>query len=230
MLFAAVYFPILLIETPGRNPRVWLQRALYFAAAFVCWGALSGMMMRGAIVLGILSLSLYAVRQWRRPGVPAIMGAVALAVIFFFHEPIARFMASLWEKTEAVGLNARDAEFAAIWKIQAAEPLAFLFGQGWGAVYSSPAVGGYFVNYSHSALGFYFLKTGVIGLMILGFYLFQIIWPLRKHLKANVSLLFAAAPPLILSFTLYTSYKFLGCGILLLLVSSLHAHSDPQPR
>ncbi len=228
MLFAAIYFPILLMEISGKDLRAWLARAFCFAAAFLCWGALSGMMMRGAIVLGLAALSLYALRHWRRPMVPIIMGAVALSVLILFFEPILRFVESLWEKTQAVGLNARDAEFAAIWKIQSENFLAFLFGQGWGATYASPAVGGYFVNYSHSALGFYFLKTGIIGTLVLGFYLFRIIAPLRRHFSH--SLLFAALPPLVLSFTLYTSYKFLGCGILLLLLASLHAHPDPQPR
>ncbi|HCM83829.1 MAG TPA: hypothetical protein PKW15_06730 [Alphaproteobacteria bacterium] len=230
MLFAAIYFPITLVETTGKGPRAWLRRGIYFIAAFLCWGALGGMMMRGALSLGILSLSLYAIMHIRRPMVPFFMGIAALMVVIAFSGPLLRFITDLWEKTQAVGLNSRDAEFVAIWKIQAADPFAFLFGQGWGAIYASPAVGGYWVNYSHSALGFYFLKTGVLGLMILAFYLLQIIWPLRRVVSEYKNILFAALPPLILSFTIYTSYKFLGCGILLLLLQSLHAHSYPQSR
>lgn len=230
VLFAAIYFPIQLIEiwfSERRRIHKILLCLICMAAAILCWGALSGMMMRGAIALGIFALSFYALRHWQRPFIPIIMAAVAIAVIVVFFEPIARFMESLAEKTQHVGLNARDAEFAAIWNIQAADPLAFLFGQGWGATYASPAVGGYFVNYSHSALGFYFLKTGVIGVLILGFYLWRAFLPLRE---SRSSLLFAVVPPLVLSFTLYTSYKFLGCGLLLLLLVSHHAHPDPQPR
>lgn len=230
MLFAGIYCPILLVEnlfSAKKKSTKFLIFILTFIAAILCWGAMGGMMMRGALVFGIASLSIYALRYWRKPGVTVIIILIAVAVLIVFAGPLMRFIMALWEKTEAVGLNARDAEFAAIWKLQASDPMAFLFGRGWGALFSSPAVGGYWVNYSHSAMGFYFLKTGVVGLVIIGFYLFQLLWPLHR---ARDVILFAALPPVILSFTLYTSYKFFGCGVMLLLLSSLYAHSDPQPR
>lgn len=230
MLFAGIYCPILLIENFFSAKKLYFKITILIitlAAAILCWGAMGGMMMRGALVLGMASLGLYGLRYWRKPGVAMMMVILALAVLIIFAGPLLRFIMALWEKTEAVGLNARDAEFAAIWKLQSADPMAFLFGRGWGALFSSPAVGGYWVNYSHSAFGFYFLKTGILGLMIIGIYLLQLLWPLRR--VRNV-ILFAALPPVILSFTLYTSYKFFGCGVILLLLSSLYAHSDPQPR
>lgn len=233
VLFAAIYFPVFLVENLFARRRVifkFLISVFCLLAAGLCWGALSGMMMRGALVLGIFSLTLYALHHWRKPVVPVFMGAIAVGVIIMFLDPILHFTENLWQKTQSVGLNARDAEFAAIWNIQAVDPFAFMFGQGWGAVYSSPAVGGNWVNFSHGALSFYFLKTGVIGVAVIIFYLFKILYPLRGIWRAHFGILCAAIPPVILAFTFYTSYKFLGCGALLLLLVSMHAHSDPQPR
>jgi hypothetical protein len=233
MLFAAIYFPIQLIEvffSSNKNVRKILFSVLYFLAALLAWGSLAGMMMRGALALGFIALVCYGLWYWRRPGMPIIMGIVAVAVILFFYAPLSRFIAELMQKTQAVGLNARDADLAEIWKIQSENPLSFMFGQGWGATYSSPAVGGYWVNYSHSALGFYFLKSGLFGLIAAAIYLGHLFVPLRRNISGHIGIILSALPPIILAFTLYTSYKFFSCGILLLLLGSLHAHPDPQPR
>ncbi len=233
MLFAAIYFPIQIMEiffVRQNRIRKILLSAIYFLASILIWGALAGMMMRGAMGLGLMALISYGLWHWRRPGMPMLMGVMAAAVCLFFYTPLSRFMAELMQKTQAVGLNARDTDLVAIWKLQAGNPLHFLFGQGWGATYSSPAVGGYWVNYSHSALGFYFLKSGLFGLVAVAIYLGHLLWPLRRYISLHIAILLSALPPIILAFTLYTSYKFFSCGILLLLLGSLHAHPDPQPR
>jgi hypothetical protein len=185
-----------------------------------------GMQMRGAMALGLLALSAYALRQPNRR-LRLIMGLAAIGVVLTFHQTIFHAVLNLWEKTAAVGVNARDAELAAIWNLQADNPMAFLFGQGWGYLYASPAVGNYWVNYSHSAVGFFFLKTGLVGMGLMLTYGYLLLRPLCRVPITPV--LFASLPPLFLAASLYTSYKYLGTGLLLWFITA-HAHPDPQPH
>jgi hypothetical protein len=187
------------------------------------------MQMRGALGLAVFAISIYALVQMRDPKIPIIMIGIALAISILFWGDVSKILIKLWEKQQQVGLNERDADFAAIWKIISVDPLLFLFGSGWGSVYSSPAVGGYWVNYSHSAIGFFFFKTGLTGVGAISFYLLSFLRHFKEKWQQNRTILIAVVPPLLLSFTIYTSYKFLSCGVLLLLLQNLNAHSDPEP-
>ena len=229
MLFAAVYLPILLMETQHQNYKSWLLRGACLLGAFLCWGTLGGMQMRGALGLAVFAISVYALLQMREPWVPIIMGSIALTIGGLFWDDVSKILLRLWQKQQQVGFNARDEDFAVIWKIISADPLIFLFGSGWGAIYSSPAVGGYWVNYSHSGIGFFLFKTGLCGVLAMGTYLLALLRGLGAKWQQHRTILIALTPPLLLSFTIYTSYKFLSCGILLLLLSNLDAHSDPEP-
>ena len=231
LLFAAVYLPITLMETKGwLSLRAWAIRILCLAGAFLCWGTIAGMQMRGALGLAVVMISTYALLEVRyHPIIPAIMAAIALAILALFWDELAKIGARLWEKHQQVGFNARDDDFAVIWHLVSTDPLVFLFGSGWGAIYSSPAVGGYWVNYSHSALGYFLFKTGAIGVLAVGFYVLSQLRGLPQKWQQNRTILLAIVPPLLLSFTIYTSYKFLSCGILLLLLKNLNAHSHPEP-
>jgi len=229
MLFAAVYLPIQFIEIQGATLRAWLLRGAALAGAFLCWGALGGMEMRGALGLGAAALVVFALTQHKRPIIPIMMAVTALLIALLFSESLMRMVDALWLKQQQVGLNARDDDLRVIWRLQAADPFYLLFGRGWGATYSSPAVGGYWVNYSHSALGFFLLKTGLCGLAAIAAYILSITSGVRQIWRQHVGLILAISAPLLLSFTLYTSYKFFSCGMLLLLLGSLDANPDTEP-
>ena len=121
-------------------------------------------------------------------------------------------------KTSRVGLNMRFQELLAIWEVMQASPISVIFGQGWGASFASPAVGGLHVTYSHSLLSYMFFKTGLIGLILTIFYLFFLFEKLvrlylTEPVKGN-----ALMWPLLIPILFYASYKSLDFGLLLTLI------------
>lgn len=171
--------------------------------------------------MGVIALSaifLIAVAFYRAPRravVPLIVLLLAAwigwdAVSFIGHEAA--------RKTAAVGINMRWAEAVAVVNDLAASPLAVIFGKGWGASIASPAVGGVTVNFTHSLLTTYWLKTGLLGLGLALAYLFHIAQMLWRMLFKNPVMALALAGPLAIDTLLYASFKSLDFGLILLLV------------
>ncbi|HTK85461.1 MAG TPA: hypothetical protein VL625_10290, partial [Patescibacteria group bacterium] len=101
-------------------------------------------------------------------------------------------------KTELVGANMRWQEALAVFDSLDDDPFAILFGKGWGAHVASPAVGGETVNFTHSLLTSYWLKTGLCGLILVLLYLFEIGLLLLKEMKERPVLAAAIALPLLI--------------------------------
>jgi len=121
-------------------------------------------------------------------------------------------------KTEMVGANMRWQEALAVFDSLDDAPLAVLFGKGWGAHVASPAVGGETVNFTHSLLTSYWLKTGLCGLILVLLYLFEMALILLKEMKECPVLAVAIALPLLIDTLLYASFKSLDFGLILLLI------------
>jgi len=184
----------------------------------------------GAIILSCLIL--VGIGMVKKPGrmVPVFL-ALALAVMAGW-DTLYFLASSLTEKTSIVGFNSRAQEMAAIVKSVWGSPWAVLFGKGWGATFESPAVGGIRVNFTHSLLTTYFLKTGLLGLALVGFYLVRLgllLWPVlwRYPLIA-----LAIGAPFAIDVFLYASFKSLDFGFLLMLIPMWAAIRQPllQPQ
>lgn len=124
----------------------------------------------------------------------------------------------LWHKTELVGLNMRAQEALLVVKDVSQSLWFILFGKGWGAMIASPAVGGASVNFTHSLITATWLKTGLIGVAILGLYLFHLAHMLFRMLWQHPVLAAALAGPFVIDIFLYASYKSLDFGLILLLI------------
>lgn len=178
-----------------------LQRASFgYAAVFVA---------------GTILVILY--RQPRRAIIPLLI--VGIFLLPFLHEGIAIY-ADLIEKTKRTGLNMRVEELQAVWRAICESPLTMLLGQGWGASFESPAVGGVRVNYTHSLLSAMLLKTGVCGLILAVAYLCALGRALLRLAAGRALLAAALAGPFLINIFFYASYKSLDFGLLLLLITA----------
>ncbi len=133
--------------------------------------------------------------------------------------------AALAHKTVQVGFNNRFEEARAVLESVAGRPGALWWGQGWGATFESPAVGGMNVNFTHSLLTAMILKTGLAGLALtLGLIGFLMAGAARQ-LRCDPVMALALGLPLVINIFLYASYKSLDFGLLLLI---LGLYSRPE--
>lgn len=126
----------------------------------------------------------------------------------------------LWDKTAKVGLNMRPQEFEAVWAVVTSNPYSFLFGIGWGGHFSSPAVGGLSVNFTHNFFSTLLLKTGIVGIIFCISYVLGLLERLVRVVFMNPVLGLALAAPILIDLTLYASFKSLDFGLVLLMISS----------
>lgn len=185
------------------------------AGGLVCLSALAGAVHRLALGLTVLALAWAAVRQARGP-VLAVAVAALLALMAEGSLPAA--LAQAWEKSRIYGLNARGAELEAVLLQTSESPWSLLFGQGWGALLANPAVGGWRVGYTHTLAGYAVFKGGILGLAALTVYLLGVLRAVPGLVRHHPMLAAAVLPPLAVSLTLHTSFKFLDCGLLLTLL------------
>ena len=204
-------------------------RIFYVLLSILPLIAMATLMQRASLFYeaGII-LCLFLSMLWYRPRAAFGMMLVLLCAGFLAASFLGEIFHQLSFKTQMVGLNSRGAEWQAVFEQIDHSPSAFLFGKGWGAEFENPAVGGLRVSFTHSLLSSLFLKTGMAGVIIFliyGWNLFKSAWP---ELKRDTLYLYALSGPLLIGLCLYASYKSLGYGLLLLLLSSLIRLDDRQ--
>lgn len=197
---------------------------LGLAGGLLCLGALAGAVHRMALVLALGALLWAVVRQGR--GMPAVVAAAALALAAEGSLPAA--LGQAWEKSRLYGLNARGAELEAVLLQAGDSPWTLMLGQGWGALLANPAVGGWRVGYTHTLAGYALLKGGILGLAALTVYLLGLARVVPGLVRRRPFLAMAVLPPLVVSLTLHTSFKYLDCGLLLTLL--VLAGEEPVSR
>lgn len=131
----------------------------------------------------------------------------------------ARFMEEILEKQRLAGVNMRLEEASEVIAYLADDPLALLFGKGWGASFPSPAVAGIWVNYTHNFFTALWLKTGLIGVLLAFIYMcfyVKMLWQIwQKHIILGCAL----AGPFFIGLILYANYKSLGFGLILSIIA-----------
>lgn len=232
VLFAALFLSgtggLWLIES--RTVPEALRAGGCFLLALALLAGMAGIGQRAHIGAWALTVALWtgmlAVKRplslWR---IGLVLAVVSIALWPFATE----ILTGLAQKTSMVGLNNRAEEALAVWESFRDRPLALLFGQGWGASITSPAVGPYPVNYTHSLLTTYLLKTGLCGLVLVLAYLGMFAGGIWRILWAYPVAGLAVAAPFLIDITLYASFKTLDFGLLLVLIA-LWTRCPPQGR
>lgn len=163
--------------------------------------------------LGLLGYGLYKA-PLRALG---LLGIITIAA-FPFYGVLFDVAETLAQKTALVGVNMRFAELEAVWSEVSGSPFDLMFGKGWGGSFESPAVGEVRVNFTHSLISSVLLKTGMAGLLVIGFYIFGFVRILWGKLMHSPALVCALAGPFIIDVFLYASFKSLDFGLILLLI------------
>ncbi|MBY6265082.1 hypothetical protein EI613_24635 [Azospirillum sp. 412522] len=221
VLFAAVALPaaVLSLLAVGGRVRHWIMAVPCAVGGLLCLGALAGAVHRTALGLAVLALAIIAL-WWvrRRPwlALPLLLGLVLLAVAG--GDALLGAWQQAAEKTRLTGVNARWEEAAAVIDHAVSTPWTLLFGDGWGARFANPAVGGWRVGYTHTLGSYSLLKTGLFGVIALAAYLGAMVRPWSRLLAADPVLALAVVPPLMMALCLHTSFKYLDTGVILSLM------------
>lgn len=154
---------------------------------------------------------------------------LVIPLILFFimgaHSYFDDIIEQLLRKNRLVAFNSRFEEFSAVLDSVTYSSFGVVLGHGWGAQFSSPAVGNLMVNYTHNIFSAGLLKTGLAGVMLLCFYIFPVVTGLFSLLlkrcfrliSGDRLLALALLMPLLISVIFYANYKSLDFGVLMLL-------------
>jgi len=225
VLFAALFFAgsAMTVFIERFNLRSCLLAACLCALAGLCLWPIIEAQQRASFGVFILSMIvLWLVYLWRMPKRALLILFILGCTLFPFIDSFSDVLANFSQKTKLVGANMRVQEWAAVWAEVSDNPLSLVFGSGWGAVFSSPAVADIQVNFTHGLLSSLLLKTGLIGFTLGAAYLavvFKLPWSVFMW-RPFIAL--ALAGPVLIDVFLYASFKSLDFGLMLLLISILH--------
>ena len=234
VMFAALYFlgSGLFNIVKGQNIAAFGKGIFFFSLSIIPFLAMASMVQRATLVLSFIIFLVWLVMLWRYYPLRALVfGLLMGAFIYLFGQiQLENIVHLLWEKTQIVGSNARFDEMSTIIGLVSEDMRTLLLGYGWGTEFSSPAVGGLWVGYTHNFFTTLWLKTGLIGL-VLGILSFgALLWLLLKIWITRPVIALALSMPLMICLMLYASFKSLGFGLIILLIASMaFQQKEPWP-
>lgn len=198
-----------------------VQRSVLALVTILIVASMVMMMQRAnlAYTLGFACIA-YAGLWFRQPRAALILSVCLIPAAILLYPFAADISGQLLMKSQMVGLNSRIEEWRQVISLTTSSPVSFLFGLGWGAEFENPAVAGLRVNFTHSLISSLLLKTGICGVISFIVYGFALLNPAWGELKRKPLWLLMLAGPLLIGILLYASYKSLGFGLMLLLLSS----------
>lgn len=222
VLFAAIGLPVaaLRLAAGGRaGAGRWATAALLTAGGILCLGALAGAVHRMALGLAVPAMLGVALWQGRRtPAAAVIAAAAAFVAVAVLGDTVLGALEQVADKSRMVGSNARVDEALAALEQVGQTWTSLLIGDGWGALLSNPAVGGWRVSYTHTLATYALLKGGVLGLVALAAWLVVLTPRAAALLRRDLPLAAALLPALLVPLALHASYKYLDTGLLLTLL------------
>jgi hypothetical protein len=222
--FAGVWLCLRSVSHPaGAGRRLWRLAlpVLYGLGGLACLLALAATIHRAALGLSLLVILLGFWRVLsRRPLLSLLLGGGMLLLLVVAGASLAGIAGLVAAKTESVGLNNRVGEVLAVLDQVGRDPLAFLIGDGWGALVANPAVGYWRVSYTHSALSYFLLKGGLLGLVGMALYAGVLAARIAHTALVQPALVLAAAPSLLIGCFLHTSFKYICFSFILALVAA----------
>ena len=222
VLFAALFFAALSGRTlyASLKLRSVIVSLFFLACVLFPLAAMILIVQRAHVGLVALGLGLLLIGAFIRAPIRAMRPLFLLTLCALCVFPVMQQIGfHVLAKTESVGFNMRFEEAAAVLNALGDSLLSILFGHGWGATVASPAVGGVTVNFTHSLLTTYLLKTGFIGLCLTLAYLAALAWRLPTIFRRDPVIAIALTAPLIVDVLLYASFKSLDFGLILLLIA-----------
>lgn len=209
------------------------EAALYGVLAFFPLLAMTVMMQRAGIALcAVLTAGILVHAMWICPWRAVILLAGIGLLVWGFGATEPQIVSAFLSKNEITGWNGRDREWGQVLSLVSQDFEHALFGLGWGGRFENPAVAGLEVNYTHALFSSIVLKSGFVGIFILGGAGVFFAQRLGRGFSASLllsPLTYALVFPLILGLLLYASYKSLGFGLLILGLA-LHFSGEILPN
>lgn len=197
----------------------FIQMVIFLALASLPIMAMFVDLQRASFAALLLSAITQALIGFAKAPLKTILPFLLCALMtIFFYDYFSQLSQNVGEKTAQVGLNMRLQELQAVWETLFQHPLSILFGMGWGAEFSSPAVGNLNVSYTHSLLSYIFFKMGLVGLCLSLVYLYFVFEKWVRLYFSDVVKGNAVIWPFIIPIFLYASHKSFDFGILLTLI------------
>ena len=171
----------------------------------------------GAVFLALMVAAGMDFYQKPKAGLCSLFLFSGLMVLFW--PAMTSVLSEMMHKTADVGMNARFAELSAVYaKLCSGDGLTYLFGYGWGATFSSPAVAGLEVNFTHSWLSTMLLKGGIVFFGLCAAVFFALIYEIFLIFQRDRSWGLALGAAFIIPSLLYASHKSLDFGLILLMI------------
>ncbi|WP_246310809.1 O-antigen ligase family protein [Paenibacillus xylanilyticus] len=224
VIFAGIYLPLMAVHTWKSNKLIsWLGSLMMVLGGFLALGSLMAVAQRAPLALAALCFGVYLLVVTRQSFKKLLLLILLLVGIWLFaQDQIQNSYQLLVDKQESFGANGKTDELAAVLKETSQSPFTLLFGVGWGGVFHDPAVDNMQVTYTHSALTFFMLKGGIIGIII---FLSYLLWICRNFLQgfsmSRFPLILACVVPIFIGLLFQVSYKTLSYGMILTLVCLL---------
>lgn len=221
VLFAAIlgvgYFGLMLSRPLSLKTLIFSGAAAL--STVPCFFAMIASNQRATIGLAVMCVAcLWLLNFFRNPRGGCMSLLIVAFMLILFAEPFGHILDNLFQKTAQVGFNNRVQEASLVFEMVNKNPLSVLFGFGWGQTIASPAVGGVTVNYTHTMITAFWLKTGLAGVMLGLFYFGGLVAKLWSVLWKKPIVALALAAPCLIDLTLYASYKSLDFGLILMLI------------
>ena len=179
-----------------------------------------------AVIFSVILMMGWAVYRYPKRGAVLVgLSGVAIALAWSLFEQL---YAPLAAKTDLVGANMRAEEWRAVWVAISDNPITMMFGLGWGATFSSPAVADISVNFTHGLFSSLLLKSGVIGMVLGAGYIAAIIWGVLRGVFARPVIVLAVFFPILIDVFLYASFKSLDFGVVLFVSVLFSVQKDWQ--
>lgn len=229
VVFAVSWLPLKTMEiVKEKLTAATLLKATAMALLWaVCFLPLLLAAHRAAIAMAIVVYIVGAIGFMRKRPLFSIMVILCgMGIVLFYHEAFLKMLTKLAEKTLLVGDNARFDEVSAVINGLGLSLQNTFLGRGWGALISNPAVGQWWVSYTHSFPSYVLFKTGFIGVMLLGSYMLLLLARWGKLFIRDRTTAVAIIPPLLIGLFLHTSFKYLCFGLLLVMLSGKNEQED----
>lgn len=221
VLFAAMVTLGLAGQLVYRNVSLhsWVKGLVLLALSILPLMAMALIIQRASIGMTCLMVVLLTGYAFLHRPVRVLPILFVLAVMAVLAAPILMdVLQSALHKTSLVGFNMRWQEMRAVFDMLDGSLSHLLWGHGWGATFASPAVGGEVVNFTHSMVTTFLLKSGLIGVLLVFSYLFLLALPLARLIFSHPVITLALGSVLIIDVFLYASFKSFDFGVVLVLI------------
>ena len=206
------------------HDKMVIKRLVGGLIMLICFAAMAAAMQRAPLILSAAAcMGLLGLRTLQKPIQSMMIGTIIVLAAMPFLFVFIQIFEGIEAKTIAVGWNNRLVELLAVFD------QSTVWGTGWGGVWQSPAVGDFWVRYTHNIVSYYWLKAGVIGGIVAILFFVMWFWQVIRVLRIDLAIGLAVFVPFVVHTMLYTGFKTLDFALLLTVLTSLLCTNQGKP-